>query len=95
MVPPRGGARVGGKTPSVLAIRRGVRRCGGAQIGAPIGNNSAAAGGIRSKHDDLSRMPADNSLRYMSFFGNGNGEFAASDDAAWLSMVHANMFTSG
>ena len=63
------------------------------EIGAAIGNNSAAAGGIRSKHDDVSRMPAD-SLRYMSFFGNGNGEFAASDDAAWLSMVHANMFTS-
>ena len=75
-----------------LALVR--RRCGGAQIGAAIGNNSAAAGGIRSKHDDLSRMPADNSLRYMSFFGNGNGEFAASDDGAWLSMVHANMFTS-
>ena len=43
-----------------LALVR--RRCGGAQIGVAIGNNSAAAGGIRSKHDDLSRMFPEASL---------------------------------
>ena len=65
----RGNDRV---DPSQAIRGHATEQIANANIGAAIGNNSAAAGRIRSKHDGgldggaPSRMPA-GSLRYMSY----------------------------